>query len=396
MAEAQLQLVEITEVGTHEKENSIGQASGGVSQIRKSPTRDYKWWIRTILYTIFLITGQSLATILGRLYFEKGGGSKWLATLAQIGGFPVVIPLYCFILCRKLVPDDDTGSDSPPLWMAFVKVYVPLGLLVAGSSFLFSVGLQYLPVSTVTLISASQLAFNAFFSYFLNSQKFTAAIINSLVLLTISSVLLVVNNHTEKPPGVSKAKYAAGFVCTVGGAALYGLLLASQQLAIRKVLKKQTLKVVFDVIIYQSLVASIATVVGLFASGESKGLGKEMNEYSLGKVSYVMTLLWTAVGWQVFAIGTVGLIFEVSSLYSISIGTVGLPIVPVLAVFVFHDKMDGIKGMSMVLAIWGFVSYIYQHYQDHKKSKMENRIASEMGDEDCLHAAEIHPADNRA
>ncbi|KAE8673333.1 hypothetical protein F3Y22_tig00111794pilonHSYRG00134 [Hibiscus syriacus] len=94
-------------------------------------------------------------------------------------------------------------------------------------------------------------------------------------------------------------------------------------------------------------------------------------------------------GWQVFTIGTVRLVFEVSSLYSISVSTVGLPIVPVLAVFVFHDKMDEIKGMSMVLAIWGFVSYIYQHYIDHKKSKIQNRITSEIADEDCLPAYNI-------
>ncbi|KAL4290003.1 hypothetical protein GQ457_14G008580 [Hibiscus cannabinus] len=392
MAEAQLQLAEITELEPNSKENSVDQPSG-IDRIRNATSRGYKWWIRTVLYSVFLICGQSMATILGRLYFEKGGTSKWLAALAQIGGFPVLVPLYCFLLWRN--PVIVSESDSPPFPKAFAKVYLPLGLLVASSGFLFSVGLQYLPVSVVTLITASQLAFNAFFSYFLNSQKFTAAIINSLVLLTISSVLLVVNNHTEKPAGVSKAEYAAGFVCTIGGAAVYGLLLASQQLALRKVLKKQTLKVVFDIIIYESLVASIVIVVGLFASGESKGLKKEMDEYALGKVSYVMTLLWTAIGWQVFAIGTVGLILEVSSLYSISVSTVGLPIVPVLAVFIFHDKMDGIKGMSMVLAIWGFISYIYQHYLDHRKSKIENRIAGEIADEDCL-PAEVHPADNIA
>ncbi|GMI77738.1 hypothetical protein like AT4G18220 [Hibiscus trionum] len=394
MAETQLQLVEITELETNNKENSVDQPSG-IGRRRKAPSRDYKWWIRTVLYSVFLISGQSMATILGRLYFEKGGTSKWLAALAQIGGFPVLVPLYCFLLWKIPVPNTEIGSDSPPFVTAFVKVYVPLGLLVACSGFLFSVGLQYLPVSVVTLITASQLAFNALFSYFLNSQKFTAAIVNSLVLLTISSVLLVVNNHTEKPAGVSNAEYAAGFICTVGGAAVYGLLLASQQLALRKVLKRQTLKVVFDVIIYQSLVASIAIVVGLFASGDSKGLKKEMEAYALGEVSYVMTLLWTAIGWQVFAIGTVGLILDVSSLYSISVSTVGLPIVPVLAVFVFNDKMDGIKGMSMVLAIWGFLSYIYQHYLDHRKSKIENRIASEIAVEDSL-PAEVHPADNRA
>ena len=94
-----------------------------------------------------------------------------------------------------------------------------------------------------------------------------------------------------------------------------------------------------------------------------------MGEFELGKVSYVMTLVWTGISWQVYSVGALGLIFEVSSLLSNVISTMGLPIVPVLAVFIFHDKMDGVKAIHMVLAIWGFVSYIYQHYRDDLRSK---------------------------
>ncbi|XVF25509.1 hypothetical protein REPUB_Repub13aG0218800 [Reevesia pubescens] len=378
MAEVQLQ-IEITDQEAN-KENSAEQTNG-INQKRGFRSRNYKWWIRIVLFTVFLLCGQSVATILGRLYFEKGGTSKWLATLAQVGGFPILLPFYFILVCKNFIANNIVDPNPPSFLKLLTLVYVPLGLLTAGSCFLYSVGLQYLPVSTVTLIIASQLGFNAFFSYFLNSQKFTPYIINSLVLLTISSVLLVANNHTEKPAGVSKAEYAAGFICTICGAAVSGLLLASQQLAFTKVLKRPTIKIVLDVIVYQSWVASSTIVVGLFASGDWKGLKNEMEGYALGKVSYVMTLLWTAISWQVFAIGTVGLIFEVSSLYSNAIGTVGLPIVPVLAVFVFHDKMDGIKGVSMVLAIWGFISYVYQHYLDHQKSKIENKIASEISEE---------------
>ena len=43
-----------------------------------------------------------------------------------------------------------------------------------------------------------------------------------------------------------------------------------------------------------------------------------------------------------------------------------------LAVLFFHDKMDGIKGISMVLAIWGVVSYVYQQYLDDTKSENRN------------------------
>lgn len=85
-----------------------------------------------------------------------------------------------------------------------------------------------------------------------------------------------------------------------------------------------------------------------------------------------MTLVWSAVCWQVYNIGRTGLIYKVSSLFSNVISTLGLPIVPVLAVFIFNDKMSGLKAISMVLAIWGFVSYMYQHYLDDLKVKFKS------------------------
>ncbi|KAK9227599.1 hypothetical protein WN943_012653 [Citrus x changshan-huyou] len=145
-------------------------------------------------------------------------------------------------------------------------------------------GRQYYDkVSTFSLITASQLAFNSLFSYFLNKQKFTPYIVDSLVLLTISSTLFVFQNDSENTTGVSKRKYAIGFI-----------LLVHQQ----------------------------------------------------------------AICWQLYAIGSTGLIFETSSLFSNAVGIAGLPIVPVLAVVFFHDKMHGLKLIAMVLAIWGFLSFV--------------------------------------
>ncbi|KAI4298230.1 hypothetical protein L6164_031813 [Bauhinia variegata] len=127
-----------------------------------------------------------------------------------------------------------------------------------------------------------------------------------------------------------------------------------------------------EMVIYQSFVASCATVVGLFAGGEWKGLKSEMENYEMGKASYIMNLVGSTVTWQAFSIGSMGLIMEVSSIFANAIGAVGLPIVPILAVIFFHDKMYGVKAISMVLAVWGFISYMYQHYQDDGKSKGEN------------------------
>uniref|UniRef100_A0A8R7UTQ1 Purine permease n=1 Tax=Triticum urartu TaxID=4572 RepID=A0A8R7UTQ1_TRIUA len=129
--------------------------------------------------------------------------------------------------------------------------------------------------------------------------------------------------------------------------------------------------------IYTAFVATLASLVGLFASGEWKTLEGEMHMFSPGKVSYVMTVLWTAISWQIASVGVVGLIFVVSSLFSNVISTLALPIIPVFAVIFFHDKMDGIKIIAMLIAIWGFISYGYQLYVDDKKSRKTSSSVEE-------------------
>ncbi|CAI9269378.1 unnamed protein product [Lactuca saligna] len=127
-------------------------------------------------------------------------------------------------------------------------------------------------------------------------------------------------------------------------------------------------------VVYQNLIATVGILVGLFASGEWKDIKGEMGSFESGRVSYIMNIVGTAVSWQVFSIGYVGLIFEVSSLFSNVITTLSIPIVPVLAVMFFDEKMNGVKVISMLLAIWGFLSYIYQHYLDDLKEKESARL----------------------
>ncbi|KAF3449889.1 hypothetical protein FNV43_RR05968 [Rhamnella rubrinervis] len=261
-----------------------------------SQTRSFQRWLKMTFYTFLVLSGQSSAIILGRLYYNEGGKSKWMATLMQ-------------------------------------------------------------------------LVFNALFAFLINSQKFTPYIINSLVLLTISSCLLVFHTRSINPTGIPKDKYTIGFICTLGASAGYGLLLSLTQLSFQRVLKKETFRVALEMIIYQSLVASCATLVGLFISEEWKNLKGEMGEFGLGRLNYLITLVCTAMGWQVFTVGAMGLIFEVSSLFANVVSVLVLPFVPLLAVFFFHDGLDGIQVIAMVLAVWGFASYLYHHYVDDSQMK---------------------------
>ncbi|EYU28179.1 hypothetical protein ABFS82_13G087600 [Erythranthe guttata] len=377
-----------SEINGPKTEAAISPNNNTTSSSSSPSFIQYKWWIQMLIYAFFVIAGQSAGTLLGRLYFDKGGSSKWLATLVQVVGFPVLLP---FQLLNKnnhiTTGTSTTPPPKKPFPYALVGFYITIGVFLAADCMLYSIGLQYLPVTTYTLICATQLGFNAVFSFFLNKQKFTPYIFNSLVLLTISSVLLVFQTDTGDSNKASKSKFTIGFLCTLAASAGYALMLSLTQLAFQRIIKKETLRAVVDLTVYQSLVATCAILIGLFASGDWGKLSAEMEGYKSGRVSYVMNLFWTAVSWQVFSVGCTGLIFQVSSLFSNVISILGLPVAPVLAVIFLRDKLTGVKAVAMLLAIWGFVSYMYQHYIDDLKIKEENKRFCD--DDDDEHVSEV-------
>ena len=96
-------------------------------------------------------------------------------------------------------------------------------------------------------------------------MKVLCLIVNSLVLVTVSSMLLVFHANSLASP---KDKYIIGIMCTVGASAGYGVMYSRTQVAFQKVLKPKTFIAVLEMIIYESIVASCATLVGIFVSGE--------------------------------------------------------------------------------------------------------------------------------
>ncbi|KAJ4953519.1 hypothetical protein NE237_030351 [Protea cynaroides] len=311
--------------------------------------------------------GTKLAYAL-QLYYTKGGNSKWMQTIVGTAGVPFLLPLLIYFSLKPSVPNQtNTPNNSSPSIISLAFLYAFFGIFNAGANLMYAYGLLYLPVSTYSLVCATQLAFNALFSYFLNSLKLTPALLNSVVVLTISASLLALHSESYGSTGIMKAQYVIGFLCTLVVSALSSLLLSLTQFSFEKILRKKTFSVILEMLIYPSMVAACVCVVGLFASGEWKSLKGEMEQ--IGGVSYVMILAWTAVAWTVFSVGALGLIFEVSSLFTNVIGTVALPILPIFGVMFFHDKMDGVKVVAFILALWGFISYMYQNYLDYLKSK---------------------------
>ncbi|KAL6651280.1 hypothetical protein ACP70R_010205 [Stipagrostis hirtigluma subsp. patula] len=334
---------------------------------RSSGVKNWRWWLVVAAEVLFLIAGETSATLLGRYYYDQGGCSKWMFTFVQTAGFPILFFALFFFPSKSYTGANGGSSDTPMAKIALI--YIVLGLIIAADDMLYANGLIYLSASTYSLICTSQLPLNVVFSYVLNSQKLTTLILNSVVLLTLSASLLGINERSQGPAGVSTGRYLLGFLLTLGASATYSLTLSLMQLTFENVIKKHTFSAVINMQIYTSLVATFASLVGLFASGEWRDLKGEMDRFHSGEFSYLMTLVWSAVAWQVASLGAVGLVFEVSSLFSNATTILALPVVPLFAVIVFHDKMEAVKVIILLIAIWGYFSYLCQHYLDDKKAR---------------------------
>ncbi|KAG4960675.1 putative purine permease 11 [Glycine max] len=330
----------------------------------------WRWWFLVVINIALLLMGQSGAVLLGRFYFDQGGESIWMATLVQTIAFPILFfPLFFFPHPKNL--SNTTHLTMHSYTLTLIMVYFLLGILLAGDNMMYTIGLLYLPVSTYSLICASQLAFNAIFSFLINAEKLTMLILNSVILLTISASLIALHSDSseDNTKNVTKNKHMVGIWCTLGASAGYALLLCLMQLTFERVLKRETFSVVLEMQIWTSFVASCVCIVGLFASGEGKGLEDEMRRFKAGREVYMLTLVGTALAWQICSVGVVGLIYLVSSLFSNVMSMLSLPLVPVAAVLLYREQMDGVKIVAMLLAILGFSSYIYQNYLDENKPK---------------------------
>eukprot|EP01018_Ginkgo_biloba_P032576 Gb_00299 [translate_table: standard] len=314
-------------------------------------------WIAVILSVLAVVVGQSAATLSSRFYFDQGGVSRWLQTLLPCVGWPILLIPMLFTRRRR----QPMGTS---LTIKYVVICVGLGVLSVGDQMLYSWGVSFLPASTFSLLCATQLAFTAMLAYILVQQKITPYILNSIVLLTFSAILLGVHSNNDRLEGVSNHQFILGFACTIGASFVFALILPLMQLVFKNVVRNETFGVVVETQAYIYMVATVVSVVGLLGSGDFRHLKDEAHNFKSGMVVYYMTLIWSAIGWQVFYLGLFGLIYLVSSLFSNVISTVTLAIVPILAIVFFNDKLDAIKAMAMLLGLWGFVSYVFGGFMD--------------------------------
>ncbi|XP_055805668.1 probable purine permease 10 [Solanum dulcamara] len=374
------------EEGAHEKllhltfEETEGTESSENAKTSFLQSSKFMLWLQIFIFTFFTLGGQTVGTLLGRVYYEQGGQTRWIATLAQTAGFSILLPIICYP-SPKNPNEQELSTDQPSIFVR-ASVYIFLGLFQVANSLSYTVGVQYLPASTYSLISGSQLAFNALTSLFLNGQKITPIILNSIVLLSFSSSAVMFQNETGDSGEISQKSLLLGFAATTFGSLGYALQFSFTELAFQKVFKSGTLKEVMKMSFFVGFFVTIASLTGLFASGNWRDLEKEMGAYRTGKLSYVINLVCTAIAWQLYAVGSFGLVFKASSLFSNVIINLGTSIVPIFAMVFLKDRMTGLKVLSLLLGLWGYTSYIYQHYLLDLEAKASEIKTSDDQDDD--------------
>ncbi|PHU20429.1 Purine permease 1 [Capsicum chinense] len=322
-----------------------------------------------IFNIIMLSIGNVGGPLISRLYFIHGGKRIWIPSMLQTVGCPIIlIPLaLAYFQRRKL-----QGPQAKIIFIQRQEFIASAGVgIIAGlDGYLISWGPAKLPVSTSTLINATQLAFTALFAVLIVKQKLTAYSTNSVVLLIVGSVTLALRANGDRPQGESSKDYMLGFIMTFVGAVFYGLMLPLIELIYMKAKNAVTYTTVLEIQMVIGISATVFCTVGMIINKDFQAIPREASQYQIGETMYYMVLVWCAIIWQFALLGLVGVIFYSSSLLSGIIGAFLLPVTEVLAVILFHEKFQAEKGVAIFLALWGFVSYFYGEYEQGKKEKM--------------------------
>ncbi|KAL5992600.1 hypothetical protein ACLOJK_013519 [Asimina triloba] len=305
--------------------------------------------------------------LMSRLYYLHGGNRKWVPSWLQTAGFPILLLPLTILHIRSR-----TDKRRPTRFLAQPKLLVAsaaIGLLAGLDNYMYSLGLSYLPVSTSSILFATQLAFTAIFALIIVRQTFTPYAINSVVLMTLGSVVLGIRTNGDRPPGVSDSKYFLGFFITLGAAALLGFILPSIELAYAKCSKAITYAAVLQFQLGAALFATMFCTVGMIINNDFQAIQREAREYGLGEKKYYAVLVTCAVLFQMLFIGTLGVVFCVSSLFAGVLSAMLLPMTEVAGVIAFKEKFTAEKGIALALCLWGFASYFYGAYAANRNQK---------------------------
>ncbi|CAN6174624.1 unnamed protein product [Urochloa humidicola] len=346
--------------------------SCGIARLLRNPV--------LVVNFVLMVIGNAGGPLFLRAYFLHGGARKWLSAFLQTAGFPILlVPLFASFSRRRRLHQRHGGGAAPFFLMTprLVSASAGIGVMTGLDDLLYAYGLAYLPVSTSSILISTQLAFTAGFALLLVRQRFTAFSVNAVALLTVGAAMLGMNAGGDRPAGVSRAQYGAGFAMTLGAAALFGLVLpVMERSQARHAARPGAAPVTYTLVIEMQLVigltATIFTAVGMLVNNDFHAIPEEARQFGFGRSGYYLLLAGSAATYQCFFLGTIGSIFFGSALLAGVIMTALIPVTEVLAVMLFNEPFNGNKGVALVLSLWGFVSYFYGEVQTAKASNHQS------------------------
>ncbi|KAK9138247.1 hypothetical protein Sjap_008841 [Stephania japonica] len=331
-----------------------------------------KWWLLLLNATLLTI-GAIGGPLLLRLYFIHGGSRRWIPAWLLTAGFPILLVPIGILYVRQGSPRNGKFFASPKLLLCGVFIGVLTGL----DSFMYSLGLSYLPVSTSSLLLSTQLVFVSVFALIFIRHKFTPYSTNSVVLMTLGSILLGISKSGDRPAGVTNAQYWIGFIVTLCSATMGGFMFTITEVSYAKVGNALTYSYVLQFQFVSAVSATVFSLIGMLINKDFSAMPREANKYELGPAKYYLVLLACAIVWQLLFLGNMGLIFCSSSLTSGVANSTLLPMTEIAAVIAYHEKFNGEKGISLALCIWGFASYFYGSYRTSKKQQVRKGTEEE-------------------
>ncbi|KAK9122916.1 hypothetical protein Sjap_012518 [Stephania japonica] len=267
-----------------------------------------------------------------RVYFIYGGQRKWLSAWLQTSAFPILLIPNTILYLRHRCLSPTKRFFAP---LKFYICGVTLGILFGLQGFLYALGVEFLPISTFSLLSAMQLAFTAIFAFLLVRHKLTPYSYNVVVLMTLGSILIGITAFTRVVKNINYAHILQFQFCGAATATLF-------------------------------------CSVGMVINKDFAAMTREAQTFGLGESEYYLVLVFTAVLWTMSSFGSVGLIFCSSSFATGVFSSTLLPMTKIAAAIAFHEKFTGEKGLALALNLWGFVSYLYGSYKGEKKLREIN------------------------
>ncbi|XP_024022957.1 purine permease 1-like [Morus notabilis] len=204
---------------------------------------------------------------------------------------------------RRHDPAAKLFKIKPFLFLASAAV----GLLTGLNDCIYAYGVARLPVSTSSLIIASQLVFTAAFAYLLVKQKLTSHSVIAVILLTIGGAVLAFHTSGDRPKGENSKEYLVGFLMTLGAAVLYGFILPLMELVYKKAKQEITYSLVLEIQMVMCFFATAFWTVGMIVNNDFQGIPtpreakkkKEKKKLELGETKYCVVLLWSAIIWHI-------------------------------------------------------------------------------------------------